>query len=99
VEHRGGEAPRPECGRVCLVLRIVQAAKKSGEDFDAVPEILETQVFVGGVLIVVVVRDGKGDYRNVVTALEEIYRQAADGSRQADRLVAGGGVRRRIRRS
>jgi len=32
---------------------------------------LETEVFVGGVLVVVVVRDRKGDQGNVVTALEK----------------------------
>ena len=36
---------------------ILQPGKKRGEDFDAVPEILETEVFVRRVLIIVVVRD------------------------------------------
>jgi hypothetical protein len=78
-------------GSVCLVLRVRQAAEKGGEDFDAVPEILKAQVFVGGVLIVVVVRDGKGDDGTVVTLLEKIHWETAAGSRQADRLVAGHG--------
>jgi hypothetical protein len=35
--------------------------EERGHGFDAVPEILQTQVFVGAVLIVIVVRDGNGD--------------------------------------
>jgi len=53
-----------------LVLRAIQGTEKGGEDFDSVPEVLETQVFVGGVLIVVVVRDGEGDHGNVATLLK-----------------------------
>jgi hypothetical protein len=48
-----------------VVLSALQTAEKSGENFDAVPEILETEIFVRGVLIVVVVRDGEGDHGDV----------------------------------
>jgi hypothetical protein len=53
---------------VQLVRCALKAAEKGGEDFDAVPEILQAKVFVSGVLIVVVVRDGEGDDGNVVAS-------------------------------
>src|SRR4030081_900308 len=74
-----------------LILRVLQSAEKGGENFEAVPEILEADVFVGGVLVVVVVRDGEGDDRDVVAVLEKIHRKAAAGGGQEDGIVTGGG--------
>jgi hypothetical protein len=64
-----------------LVLCVFQAAEKSGEDLDAIPQVLETKIFVRGVLVVVVVRDGKGDDGDVVALLKKIHRETAARSR------------------
>ena len=60
-----------------LVVRVIQAGKKGSKHFDAVPKVLEAQVFVRGVLIVIVVGDGEGDHGHVAALLKKIYRQAS----------------------
>src|ERR1043166_325354 len=72
-------AATPSPAELCwpLVFRVLETAEERRENFDAVPEILETDVFVRGVLIVVVVRDWECDDGNIVALLEEIHRQAA----------------------
>ena len=45
---------------------------EGGHGFDAVPEVLQAEVFVGGVLVVVVVGDGDGDGAGVGGALHGV---------------------------
>src|SRR5438270_11058598 len=63
--------------------------EETREDFDAIPEILQTDVLVGGVLIIVVVRDWQTDHWRVVRLLKKIHRDAAACGREKDRLVSG----------
>jgi hypothetical protein len=45
--------------------------------FDSVPQVLQSQIFVGGVLIVVVINDRKSNYGNFKNVGEQINRDAA----------------------
>ena len=60
-----------------LVLRVFQPGKKRSENFDAVPEILETQIFVRGVLVVVVVGNWENDDWRFACLFKEMDRQTA----------------------
>jgi hypothetical protein len=62
---------------------------EGGHGFDAVPEIFEAKVFVGGVLVVVVIGDGDGDGPGVGSALHCIERDGAAEGRKKDDLAAG----------
>src|SRR5262249_41972049 len=61
-----------------------------GHGFYAVPEVLEAEVFVGGVLIVVVVGDGNSDGACVGSALHGVERDCAAERGKKDDLAAGG---------
>src|SRR5580692_7185511 len=61
---------------------------EGGHGFDAVPEIFETKVFVGGMLVVVVIGDGYGDGASVGGALHCIERDGAAEGRKEDDLAA-----------
>ena len=61
---------------------------EGGHGFDPVPEIFETKVFVGGVLVVVVIGDGYGDGASVGGALHCIERDGAAEGRKEDDLAA-----------
>src|SRR5438105_9513557 len=57
-------------------------------DVDAIPQILQAQVLVRGVLIVVVIRDWNSDHRRASAVLKQIHRNAAAEGRHADRRIA-----------
>ena len=56
-----GEAP-PALVRLIFV----RPAEERGVNLDSVPEILQPQIFIGGVLVVIVIRDRESDDRRVV---------------------------------
>src|SRR5207247_7883845 len=60
-----------------LLPRRVQAAQDRRVGLDAVPQVLEAEVLVGGVLVVVVVGDGKADDRAPGLLLEQVHGHAA----------------------
>ena len=56
---------------------------EGGHGFDAVPQVLQAEVFVGGVLVVVVVGDGDADGAGVGGALHGVERDGpAEGGRR-----------------
>ena len=62
---------------------------RAGHGFDAVPQILQAEVFVGGVLVVVVVGDGDADGAGVGGALHGIERDGPPKVGQKDDFAAG----------
>src|ERR1700737_2785668 len=63
---------------------------EGGHGFDAVPEVLQAEVFVGGVLVVVVVGDGDADGWGVCGSLHGVERDGSAGGWQKDDFAAGG---------
>src|SRR5580704_15148319 len=62
---------------------------EGGHGFDAVPEVLQAEVFVGGVLVVVVVGDGDADGAGVGGSLHGVERYGAAGGGEKDDFAAG----------
>src|SRR5580704_10989590 len=63
---------------------------EGGHGFDAVPEVLQAEVFVGGVLVVVVVGDGDGDGAGVGGALHGVeWDGAVEGGEEDDFAASG----------
>src|SRR5260370_15612598 len=62
---------------------------EGGHGFDAVPEVLQAEVLVGGVLVVVVVGDRDADGAGVGGALHGVERDGAAGGGEEDDLAAG----------
>src|SRR5258708_5788756 len=62
---------------------------EGGHGFDAVPEVLQAEVFVGGVLVVVVVGDGDADGAGAGGALHGVERDGAGGGGGGDGFAAG----------
>src|SRR5260370_14066055 len=60
-----------------------------GHGFDAVPEVLQAEVFVGGVLVVVVVGDGDADGTGVCGSFHGVERYGSAGRWQKDDFAAG----------
>src|SRR5260370_22924218 len=57
---------------------------EGGHGFDAVPEVLQAEVFVGGVLVVVVVGDGDADGVGVCGAFHGVERDGSAGGGEED---------------
>ncbi len=62
---------------------------QGGHGFDAVPEVLQAEVLVGGVLVVVVIGDGDADGTGVGGSLHGFERDGAAGGGQQDDFAAG----------
>ena len=65
-----------EHGRHSMALPMSSASMR-GVAVDAVPEILQPQVFVGGMLVVVVIGDGQADHGYLQHVGKHIERHAA----------------------
>ncbi len=64
--------------------------KEGGHGFDAVPEVLQAEVFVGGVLVVVVVGDGDADGAGLGGSLHGVEGDGAAGGGEKDDFAVGG---------
>ena len=53
--------------------RSLHASEKSRKDFDTIPEILEAKILIGGVLVVVVVRDRECNHREILVTLKKVH--------------------------
>src|SRR5258707_7861527 len=62
---------------------------EGGHGFDAVPEVLQAEVFVGGVLVVIVVGDGDADGAGVCGSFHGVEGDGGAGSGEKDDFVAG----------
>src|SRR5258708_24751094 len=63
---------------------------EGGHGFDAVPEVLQAEVFVGGMLVVVVVGDGDADGAGVGGSFHGVERDGAAGGGEEGDFAAGG---------
>jgi hypothetical protein len=90
VEVRGDEfrevsgTTAPEGIDTCSANVSPQPLKKPHIYLDPIPQILQADVLVGGVLVVVVVGDGEDQNRRVVRLLEEVHGDAAAEGGDAD---------------
>src|SRR5512146_3165085 len=66
-----------------------QPREQRSENINAVPQILQPQVLVGGMLIVVVVGDGYADYRRVLLPFKQVHGHAAAQADNLDYRPAG----------
>ena len=65
----------------------LQTGQNRGVDFDSVPQILQTQVFIGAMLIIVVIGDRQDQDRCFQNILDDIQRQAATHGRGLDQCA------------
>jgi hypothetical protein len=69
----------------------LQSGEQGSVDLNSIPQILLAQIFVFGVLVVVVIGDRKTNDRRIAGPLQQEHGKAAADGRQAYRLVTGGG--------
>src|SRR5690242_6893208 len=67
----------------------VEAGQNRGVDFDSTPQVAESYVFIGAVLVIVVVGDGDADPRET-QVIEDVHRNAAALRRRDHGVVARG---------
>src|SRR5262245_27320569 len=63
--------------------------QQGGHQLDTVPQVLQPDVLVGGVLVVVVVGDWRDDRRHAECAFDDVCRYGAANGRQLDGGSAG----------
>ena len=72
-----------------LAQRSLRHGDSGGHGFDAVPEVLKAEVFVGGVLVIVVIGDGDADGAGVCGSCDGVRWDSATGIWQKDDVAAG----------
>ena|SRR5437868_2720877 len=83
-----GPVLRQKASVKAKVLLPIQIGEEGGVDFDALPEIAEAKIFIGGVLMIIVVDDGNAD-PGKAEIFEDVHGDAAAEHRGNDGLIIG----------